>query len=177
MTTYKRRKNGQYKPDWDRGNGWMQTKSEWQDIDKAVDKTVSLDELQELWCPASTSTITVNHPDIPGLSFDLEVGLKEYHPETKRKRKPTSFGITYRFNGFVYYLPFIPLPGTEKDKTHHNAWHSKFSWSQAVRTLTKEIITSYVEESQAMSLWGLASEQLGEVPEVPKTGEEEASAA
>lgn len=174
---YSRRNNGSYKPDWDRGNGWNEVKAEWQDIDKAKDKTVPLSELKDLWCPASTSVVAVPCEEIPGLSFDLEVGLKEYHKESGRKRKPTSFGITYRFEGFLYYYPFIPLPGTEAGDAHKNAWHSKFSWSQAVKTLTNEIIPSYVKEGQAMSLWGLASQQLGEVSPVSSTGEEEASAA
>lgn len=175
--TYSRRKNGSYKPDWDRGNGWNEVKSEWQDIDKAKDKTVPLSELKDLWCPASTSVISVPCEEIPGLSFDLEVGLKEYHKESGRKRKPTRFGITYTFNGFINYYPFIPLPGTEKGDAHKNAWHSKFSWSQAVKTLTNEIIPLYVKEGQAMSLWGLAQEQVGEVPTLPKAGEDQTSAA
>ena len=71
MTNFTRRRNRGYKPDWD-GNGWMETKAEWQDFDKAVDKTVTKEELKDLWCPASGSTITVK-TDIEGLTFDLEV--------------------------------------------------------------------------------------------------------
>lgn len=163
--TYKRRGNGSWKPDWDRGNGWKRTKDEWQDYDKAEDKTVSVAELQELWCPASGSTITVE-TEIPGLTFDLEVGPKEYNGT--RKRKPTRFGVTYTLNGKTAYYPFIPLPNAWKDRIDTGAWHFKQSWAQAVKTLTNEIIPAYVKEGDAMCLRTVVHGEGDFLPPVPQ---------
>ena len=153
-----------FKPSWDRGNGWLETKAEWQDIDRRVDKSVTTAELKEMWCPASTSVISVEVPEVPGLSFDLEVGLKEYNPGTGQKRKPTRFGVVLRHDGKVHYLPFIPLASATPETIHAGAWHEKKSWSAAVRTLLNDVIPSYVEKGEALSLWGLAPKQeIGQV--------------
>ena len=70
MISNTRRRNRGYKPSWDKGNGWRQTKEEWQDYERAADKTVTKEELKDLWCPASGSTITVR-TEVEGLTFDL----------------------------------------------------------------------------------------------------------
>lgn len=168
MTTYKRRSSGKYKPDWDRGNGWMRTKDEWQDYDKAEDKTVSVAELQDLWCPASGSTITVE-TDIEGLTFDLEVGAKEYNGT--RKRKPTRFAVTYTLNGETAYYPFIPLPNAWPERLDTGAWHFKQSWSQAVKTLTKEILPAYAKHCDSMCLRSVVQRQGDFLPPVSESTE------
>ena len=173
---YNKRRNGSYKPSWDRGNGWKETKPEWQDFDKAVEKTVNLEELNDMWCPASGSTITVV-TDVDGLSFDLEVGPKEYNAARGQKRKPTSFGVTYRGEGKITYYPFIPKPDADTTSIHSGAWHKKFSWSAAVKELTNTIIPAYVKEGEAMCLRRVAQQQQPEVLQVQKSGEEETSAA
>ena len=178
MTTYKRRRNGKYKPDWDRGDGWMRTKAEWQDFDKAVDKTVDLVELKEMWTPASGSTITINHPSIEGISFDLLVEPKEYHAGTGRKRKPTKYGITLSRDGVSSYLPFIPHPGSTPSHAHQGAWHHKQSWSAAVKELIHNIIPLYDAHREAMQLWSMVQQQdQQQVPEVPELGQDKAPAA
>ena len=176
MTSYTHRRNRGYKPSWDKGNGWMETKAEWQDFDKAVDKTVTKEELKELWCPASGSTITVK-TDIEGLTFDLDVGPKEYNLDSGRKRKPTAYGVTYRSGSAVIYYPYIPLPNASRESLESGAWHKKFSWSAAVKELLKNIIPAYEKEGEAMCLRAVASEQVGQVPELPESGEDEAPAA
>lgn len=142
--TYTKRNSGKYKPSWDRGNRWKQTKDEWQDFDKAVDETVDPSELAEMRCPASGSTIKVKCDHIaPGLLFVLHVQPKEYQPNTRpyggkwNYRKPTSFGR--ELDGKTDY--YIPLPGALAP--HRGAWHEKKSWSQAVKTLLNEIIPAY----------------------------------
>ena len=176
MTNFTRRRNRGYKPDWDRGNGWMETKAEWQDFDKAVDKTVTKEELKDLWCPASGSTITVK-TDIEGLTFDLDVGPKEYHYDTGRKRKPTAFGVMYRSESGVLYYPYIPLPHASIEQIESGAWHKKFSWSAAVKELLTKIIPAYEKEGDTMCLRAVAQQQVGQVPELPESGEDEAPAA
>lgn len=176
MTSFTRRRNRGYKHAWDKGNGWMETKAEWQDFDKAVDKTVTKEELKELWCPASGSTITVK-TDIEGLTFDLEVGPKEYNPESGRKRKPTAFGVTYRSGSSIIYYPFIPLPNASPAELHSGAWHKKFSWSAAVKELLNNIIPTYEKEGETMCLRAVASEQERVMSQLPKSGEDEAPAA
>ena len=129
-----------------------------------------------MWCPASGSTITVV-TDVDGLSFDLEVGPKEYHAARGQKRKPTSFGVTYRGEGKITYYPFIPKPDADITYIHSGAWHKKFSWSAAVKELTNTIIPAYVKEGETMCLRRVAQQQQPEVLQVQKSGEEETSAA
>lgn len=176
MASYKRRNSGQWKPDWDRGNGWARTKDEWQDFDKAVDKTVDVADLKDMWCPASGSTISVKC-EIEGLSFDLEVLPKEYHKDSGRKRKPTRFGISFTSNGRTIYEPYIPLPNANPELPHHSAWHSKQSWSAAVRELLNSIIPAYVKQSETMCLRAMASKRQQIVPKLQEPGEEQAPAA
>jgi len=174
MSRNKRPYRGKKAP-WDRGNGWKETKAEWQDFDKAVQKTVTMAELADLWCPASGSIITVTC-DVPGLTFDLEVGPKEYHAESGRKRKPTAFGISYRTDkGKTLYYPFIPKADAKATQLHAGAWHKKFTWSSAVRELLNTIIPSYVEEGETMCLRSMALKQGQQMPTVQKSGEDEAS--
>ena len=173
-----RSRRSSYKAPWDRGNGWAEVKAEWQDIEKSVDKTVPLKELKDLWCPASTSTISIPCEEIPGLTFDLVVGLKEYQKDTGKKRKPTRFEMTYvHSDGKVYYYPFIALPNADKTTAHQSAWNYKMSWSAAVRELINTIIPAYVNEGSAMQLWGLVPGEGKELPEMSESGEDQASAA
>ena len=173
-----RSRRSSFKAPWDRGNGWAETKPEWQDLDKAVDKTVPLKELKDLWCPASTSTISIPCDEIPGLTFDLVVGLKEYQRDTGKKRKPTRFEMTYRHSdGSTHYYPFIARPNADKATAHHSAWNYKMSWSAAVRELINTIIPAYVNEGSAMHLWGLVPGEGEELPEVSQSRETEASPA
>lgn len=176
MTSNSKRRSGSYRPSWDKGNGWRQTKPEWQDYEKAVDKTVSIAEVKDLWCPASGSTITVE-TEIEGLSFDLNVGPKEYNVSTNKKRKPTCFGVTFTSDGKTVYFPFIPQPTSSPEAVHGGAWHKKMSWSAAVRKLLNTIIPLYVKESETMCLRAVALRQGPKVLEVQKPGEDQTPAA
>lgn len=127
-------------PDWDRGNGWCRTKDEWQDYHKAEDKTVTLEELSDMWCPASGSTISIDVGHLSdGLIFTLFVGPKEYrlNPGGKtQSRKPTMYGTNQKMT------VGIPKPGYEQF-TAGATWVEKMSWSSAVKTLLNEIIPAY----------------------------------
>ena len=177
MTNYKRRNSGSWKPDWDRGNGWARTKDEWQDYEKSVTKTIDVADLKDMWCPASGSTISIR-TEVEGLEFDLVVQAKEYHKDSGRKRKPTQFGVTFKGDGRTIYYPFIPLPNANPQLLHTNAWHSKQSWSAAVRELLNSIIPAYVNQSETMCLRAVVQQQCERgMPQLSQSGEEEASAA
>jgi hypothetical protein len=140
---------------WDRGNGWKETKSEWQDYDKAVEETLTVDELKERWCPPSGSVIKVIHGDV---TFILKVGPKEYRENERFRgkkyeyRKPTYFESEHE-GGACHTC--IPLPGTTG---HRGAWHKKFTWSSAVKLLTDTIIPlydEYIEKNPTMPVWAV----------------------
>lgn len=139
-------------PEWDRGGGWMQVKPEWQDWDKAVDKTVTPAELQEMWCPASGSSIAIDMDHVlPGLVFRMEVGAKEYKKlESGKvsKRKPTFL----RSN--VELASGIPKPGNKFIAT--GGWCEKKTWSSAVKLMLNEIIPAYENaEGETMRMWSV----------------------
>lgn len=140
-----------FKPEWDMGNGWNQVKPEWQDWDKAVDKTVTPDELQEMWCPASGSRINIDMSHVlDGLVFSLEVAAKEYKKvgDAVKKRKPTFL----RAN--VQYASGIPVPGDESVVTGN--WCEKKTWTSAVKLILNEIIPAYENaDSQSMCMWSV----------------------
>ena len=140
-------------PDWDRGNGWRRVKDEWQDFDKAENKTVSVKDLEDMWCPASGSIITVDVGHLrEGLVFTLMVGPKEYSKPTldgpTRKRKPTMYGTN------LLSVAGIPKPGYELHSAG-STWQEKKSWSAAVKTLVNEIIPAYEENSEAVRMWSM----------------------
>lgn len=139
------------KPAWDMGDGWRQVKAEWQDVENAVEKTVTPEELKEMWCPAAGSTITIDMGHLlPNLKLFMDVGLKEYRPNPRiegkyQYRKPT----VLRSN--VALSLGIPVPGLPT--TTHN-WCERKTWSSAVKTMIEEVIPSYEQaQSEAMSLW------------------------
>lgn len=144
-----------YKPEWDMGNGWNQVKPEWQDWDKAVDKTVTPDELRDMWCPASGSSIQIDMGHVmEGLIFSLEVSAKEYKKDVNgtKKRKPTFL----RSN--IEYATGIPVPGQENVVTGN--WCEKKTWTSAVKLMLNEIIPAYENaDSQSMCMWSVVSRQ------------------
>lgn len=143
-----------FKADWDRGNGWKETKPEWSDIDKAEEKRIKPDELKELKCPASGSTITIDMSHVrDGLEFYLDVSIKEYRPNTKgyggkyEYRKPT----VLRSN--VVNTQGIPVPGCDPMVGN---WCEKKTWSSAVKLLTQDIIPIYEQsKDEAVSMWSM----------------------
>ena len=155
-------------PEWDRGGGWMQVKPEWQDWDKAEDKTVTPAELQEMWCPASGSSISIdmNHV-LPGLMFRMEVGAKEYKKlESGKvsKRKPTFLRSNIDLAGG------IPKPGSEYVST--GGWNEKKTWSSAVKLMVNEIIPAYENaESESMCMWSVVHRPGIDVSELPEGNE------
>ena len=143
-----------HKKNQNKGNGWRECFSAFQDFDKAENKQVTVEELKELWVPASGSVISVA-TDIDGLTFELEVQPKEYHTGG-RKRKPTNFAVSYQRDEELVWLPFIPIPTVDPKSIHQGAWHSKLSWSAAVKELTTVILPKYVqaiEENQTLCVW------------------------
>ena len=146
--------NKRFKPEWDRGNGWKRTKAEWSDLDKAENLTVSLEELKDLRCPASGSTITVDLSHLlDGLQIYLDVGIKEYRENKKgyggkyEYRKPTML----RSN--VKGSQGIPIPGIDP---HRNNWCEKKTWSSAVKVILEEIIPIYEEANNTtMCMWSV----------------------
>lgn len=141
-----------FKHAWDRGNGWKETKPEWSDIDKAENKTVTPDELKELRCPATGSTITVDMGHVmEGLKFYLDVCMKEYRENKKgyggkyEYRKPT----VLRAN--IQAAHGIPIPGAS---VLNGNWCEKKTWSSAVKLLTEDIIPTYEAASdETMRMW------------------------
>ena len=155
----------------------METKAEWQDYEKAEDKTVHKTDLADMWTPASGSTITIT-TDVEGLSFDLHVGPKEYHIDTKKKRKPTSFGATYSNFGVTVHYPYIPQPDAGISAIHARAWHHKFTWASAVKELLTKIIPAYENQGETMCLRAVAFERNErQMPEMSEARQEEAPAA
>lgn len=155
--TYTKRRNGSFKPSYDRGDGWKVTKDEWQDFEKAQDAIVTVQELKDYPCPGSTSTITIPLDHIKeGLKFELHVGLKEYRPSTwgDRKydyRKPTTL------HSNVVGAIGIPIPGIAP---HISNWCEKKSWSAAVRLVLDEIIPVYEQANlEALPLRTVVPEQ------------------
>jgi hypothetical protein len=141
-------------PDWDRGGGWKLVKDEWQDWDKGVDKIVTPEELSDMWCPGSGSTITVDMSHVlDGLKLNMYVGMKEYKDlggGKYSKRKPTTF------NANIHMSTGIPMPGCQLQETG-GAWYEKKTWSSAVKLMLNEIIPAYENANrEAMSLWSVA---------------------
>ena len=141
-----------FKASFDRGNGWKQTKAEWSDVDKAEDKTVTPEELKEMRCPATGSSITSDMGHVlDGLKFYLDVCAKEYRENKKgyggkyEYRKPTIL----RAN--IEAAAGIPVPGCSPMKGN---WCEKKTWSSAVKLLTEDIIPIYEEAgNEAMCMW------------------------
>ena len=132
--TYKKRNSGRYAAEWDKGGGWMETKEEWQDYHKAVNKSCTPEELATMWAPASGSWISI-HLDhiIEGLTFILDIQPKQYRG--KQTRKPVRF-LCEGIPGAVG----IPLPGSS---SMTGGWNEKKTWSSAVKTILNDIIPEY----------------------------------
>ena len=125
--------------DKDRGNNWFV--SDYQDSDKSICKTMTIQELQALdRTPASESIITIVDEALPGMEFELHVQPKEYQLQGKgqksRTRKPVNFSAKFGDE----YFSAIPLPGQMNTK---GGWYSKHYYSHAVKLLANEIIPAY----------------------------------
>lgn len=125
--------------DKDRGNGWFL--SDYQDSDRAICKTMTIEELKALdKTPPSESIITIVDEDLPGYEFELHIQPKEYKLQSTgqraRLRKPVNFCATIQGD----YFGAIPLPGQITEK---GGWFSKFYYSHAVKLLANDILPAY----------------------------------